>query len=147
MFIFQILNEKKVNMQVAQSCPTLCDPMDYTVHGILQARILEWVAFPFYRGSSQPRDQIQVSCIAGRFFSSWATYDKVVSNALGTFYVLLEVFDNADLLHFSPCLHNKRNVKKPFKESQNILIYTFPVPESMGSDFFHLNNKWPSRNS
>ena len=42
---------------VAQSCLTLCDPMDYTVHGILQARILEWVAFPFFRGSSQPRDR------------------------------------------------------------------------------------------
>ena len=47
----------KVNVQVAQSCPTLCDPMDYTVHGILQARILGWVAFPFFRGSSQPRDR------------------------------------------------------------------------------------------
>ena len=44
-------------MRVAQSCLTLCDPMDYTVHGILQARILEWVAFPFSRGSSQPRDR------------------------------------------------------------------------------------------
>ena len=44
-----------------QSCPTLCDPMSYTVHGILQARILEWVTFPFSRGSSQPRDQTQVS--------------------------------------------------------------------------------------
>ena len=40
---------------VAQSCPILCDPMDYTVHGILQARILKWVAFPFFRGSPQPR--------------------------------------------------------------------------------------------
>ena len=57
-------------MKVAQLCPNLCDPMDYTVHGILQARILEWVAFPFSRGSSQPRDQTQVSCIAGRFFTS-----------------------------------------------------------------------------
>ena len=47
--------------------------MDYMVHGILQARILEWVAFPFFRASSQPRDQTQVSCIAGRFFTSWAT--------------------------------------------------------------------------
>ena len=45
----------------------------YTVHGILQARILEWVAFPFSRGSSQPRDRTQVSRIAGRFFTSWAT--------------------------------------------------------------------------
>ena len=48
-------------------------PHGLTVHGILQARILEWVAFPFSRGSSQPRDQTQVSHIAGRFFTSWAT--------------------------------------------------------------------------
>ena len=46
----------KMKVKVAQSCPTLCDPMDYTVHGILQARILEWVAVPFSRGSFQPRD-------------------------------------------------------------------------------------------
>ena len=99
-------------MEVAQSCPTLCDPMDYSVHGILQASILEWVAFPslgdlpnpginprspslqvdslpaepqgkpkntgvgslyfFSRGSSWPRNQIGISCIAGRFFTNWA---------------------------------------------------------------------------
>ena len=62
-----------VKVKVSQSCPTLCDLMDYTVHGILQARIQEWVAFPFSRGSSQPRDQTQVSCIAGSFFISWVT--------------------------------------------------------------------------
>ena len=53
-------------VKVAQSCPTLCDRMDYSlpgsfVHGILEAKMLEWVAIPFSRGSSQPRDQIQVS--------------------------------------------------------------------------------------
>ena len=48
-------------VKVAQSRLTLCDPVDYTVHGILQARILEWVAFPFSMGSSQPRDQTGVS--------------------------------------------------------------------------------------
>ena len=63
----------KVKVKVTQLCPTLGNSMDYTVHGILQARILEWVAFPFSRGSSQPRDRTQVSCIAGRFFTSWAT--------------------------------------------------------------------------
>ena len=42
------------SVKVAQSCPTLCNPIDYTVHGILQARILEWAAIPFSRGSSQP---------------------------------------------------------------------------------------------
>ena len=51
----------KVKVKVAQLCYTLCNPMDYTVHGILQARILEWVAFPFSRGSSQHRDQNQES--------------------------------------------------------------------------------------
>ena len=52
---------------------SLWDLMEYTVHGILQARILEWVAVPFSKGSSQPRDWTQVSHIAGEFFTSWAT--------------------------------------------------------------------------
>ena len=59
---------------VAQSCPFLCNPMDCSppgssIHGILQARILKWVAISFSRGSSQPRDQTQVSRIAGRRFN------------------------------------------------------------------------------
>ena len=63
---------------VAQSCLTLCDPMDCgppgsSVPGILQAKILEWVAISFSRGSSQPRDLTHVSCTAGRFFTIWAT--------------------------------------------------------------------------
>ena len=57
-------------VKVAQSCSTLCDLMDYTVHGILQAIILEWVASAFSRVSFQPRDQIQVSHIADGFFTS-----------------------------------------------------------------------------
>ena len=62
---------------VTKSCLTLCNPMDYilpgsSVHGILQARTLEWVAISFSRGSSQPRNQTRVSCIAGRFFTNWA---------------------------------------------------------------------------
>ena len=56
-----------VKVKAAQLCPIFVTPMDYTV------RILEWVAYPFSRGSSQPRDQTQVSCIAGGFFTSWAT--------------------------------------------------------------------------
>ena len=62
-----------VCVKVAQSCLTLCNPMDYTIRGILWARILEWVAVSFSRRSSQLRDWTQVSHIAGRFFSSWAT--------------------------------------------------------------------------
>ena len=63
------VKKKKKKVKVAVMYNT-CDPMDYTVHGILQTRILEWVAYPFSRGSSQPRDRTQVSCIAGRFFTS-----------------------------------------------------------------------------
>jgi len=54
-----------LKVKVAQSCLSLCNPMDYTVHETLQARILEWVAFPFFRGSSQPRNQTGVSCNIG----------------------------------------------------------------------------------
>ena len=60
----------KGRVKVAQLFSTLCDPMNYTVRGILQARILEWVASPFSRGSSQPRDGTQVSHVAGGFFTS-----------------------------------------------------------------------------
>ena len=62
----------KVKVKVAQSYLTLCN-MDCIVHGILQARMLEWVGFPFSRGSSHSRDQTQVFHIVGRFFTSWAT--------------------------------------------------------------------------
>ena len=68
---------------VAQSCLTLCNPLDCSppgssVHGMLQARILEWVAMPSSRGSSQPRDWTQVSCIAGRFFTIWMTREAII---------------------------------------------------------------------
>ena len=68
----------KSESEAAQSCPTLCDPMNYSllgssVHGILQARILEWVAISFSRRYSQPRDWTQVSHIVGRCFTVWAT--------------------------------------------------------------------------
>ena len=73
-----------VCLLVTQSCPTLCDPMDYSppgssVHGLLQARILEWVANSFSRASSQPMDQTQVSCIAGIFHTTGATRETLHS--------------------------------------------------------------------
>ena len=68
-----ISNLSSVKVKVTQSCLTLCNSIDYMVHGILQARILEWVAVPFSKGSSQPRDQTQVFCIAGGFLTTWAT--------------------------------------------------------------------------
>ena len=70
---------------VTPSCPTLCDPMDCklpgsSVHGILQARLLEWVATSFYRGSSWPRDQTWVFRTAGRLFTAWATSEALYVN-------------------------------------------------------------------
>ena len=74
--------------EVAQSCLTLCDPMgcslpSSSVHGILQARILEWVAISFSRVSSRPRDQTPVSRIVGRLFNLWATREAP-EGTLGT---------------------------------------------------------------
>ena len=73
-----LLERTEVAVLVTQSCLTLCDSMycslpGSSVHGILQARKLEWAAIPFARGSSQPGARTWVSCIAGRFFTIWAT--------------------------------------------------------------------------
>ena len=109
--------ESKV--KVAQSCPALCDPIDYTVHGILQARILEWVAFPFSRGSSQPRDQAQVSCTAGGFFTSRATREaqEYWSGYLSLLQgIFLTQESNQGLLHCRWILYQLSH-----KESQRIL--------------------------
>ena len=59
------------NVKATQLCLTLWNPRDYTVHGIIQARILKWVAIPFSRRSSKPRDWSQVSHIAGGVFTHW----------------------------------------------------------------------------
>ena len=72
------IEESESESEVAQSCPTLCDPMDCSLpgsslHGILQTTVLEWVAISFSRGSSRPRDRTQVSWIPGRRFNLWAT--------------------------------------------------------------------------
>ena len=80
-------------------CPTLCNPMDYTVHGILQARILEWVVIPFSRGSTQSRDRTQDSHIAGRFFTSWTTREAQ------EYWIFPSQESNQDLLHCRQVLY------------------------------------------
>ena len=106
-------------VKVAQSCPTLCNLMDYTVHGILQARILEWVVFPFSRGSSQPRDQTQVSWIAGGLLPSCATREithiwQVVGNRREN--VRFDPIENPHQLRriflMSAALHFSKGAKK-----------------------------------
>ena len=78
--LWPLWQSEKSKCKAAQLCPTLCDPMDYTVHGILQSSILAWVVVPFSRGSSQPRDWTQVSSFAGRFFTSWAIREALSGN-------------------------------------------------------------------
>ena len=81
-----------MKIEVTQSCLTLCNPMDCSlqgssVHWIFQARVLEWVSISFSRGSSWPRDQNQVSCIAGRHFTIWATWEDIVGILLLSNYL------------------------------------------------------------
>ena len=102
---------------VVQSCLTLWDPMDCSlsgssVHGILQARILDWVAIPFSKGSSQPRSRTQVSCTAGRFFIIWVTREA---------HLCLSIY-----IFISP---------SPFSSLLSIQMVTFHLSHS-GSFFF-----------
>ena len=88
-----------VKVKVAQLCPALCDPMDYTVHGIFQARILEWVAFPFSRGSSNPRSPtLQVDSLPTE------PQGKPKNTGVGSLSLLQRVFPtpelNQGLLHW-----------------------------------------------
>ena len=91
----------RVCMLVAQLCSTLCDPMDYSspgssVHGILQARILEWVAMPFSRGSIQPRDGTQVS--------------RMQADSLSFFTILIILYQGSSWVCVS--YHKKKNKKQ-----------------------------------
>ena len=113
-FIFCYLS---CEVKVAQLCPTLCDPMDYTFHRILRARILEWVNFPFSRGSFQPRNQTQVSRIAGRFFTR-KPQGKPKNTGMGSLSLLQGIFPtqelNQGLLHCRRILCQLRYQGNPF---------------------------------
>ena len=90
------MHESVSESEVAQSCLTLCDPMDCSlpgssIHGIFQARVQEWAAISFSRGSSQPRDWTQVSCIIDRCFTAWVKKDMQRS------------FINEEILNISKC--------------------------------------------
>ena len=89
------LDLEKVKVEVTQSCLTLCDPVDYSGHGILQAWILEWVAFPFSRGSSQPRDRTQVSHTTGRL--SVEPQWKPKNTGVGSLSLLQWIFPTQEL--------------------------------------------------
>ena len=109
--------------------------MDYTVHGILQARILEGVALPFSRGSSQPRDQTQVSCIAGRFFTSWATREAK-DTGVGGLSLLQWIFpiqkSNQDLPHCRWILYQLSYQGSPEIQLNEINYLALQLTSSIG---------------
>ena len=104
---------------VTKSCPTLCDPMDgsppgSSAHGILHARILEWIAISLSMGPSQPRDQTQVSWIAGRYFTVWIPRESIP-------YVLASAFQ------FQKFVFVDVKIQKTIKHNyclQNFIIYS-----------------------
>ena len=107
-------------VKVAQLCPTLCDPVYCIVHGILQARTLEWVAVSSSRGSSQPRGQTQVSHIAGGFFTSWAT-----RKALCRVVNLCVTYSWLSVSEVPPCTQfciNGSNHDSRFNQDQEVLF-------------------------
>ena len=97
-----------MKVKVTQSCPTHCDPMDYTVHGILQVRILEWVAIPFPRGSSQPRDRPRSPTLQVDSLSTEPP-GKPKNTGVGSLSLLQGIFPtqelNQDLLHCRQILY------------------------------------------
>ena len=107
--------------EVAQSCPTLCNPVDCSlsgssVCGVLQARILEWVAISFSRGSSQPRDQTQISRIAGRHFTIWATREALPHLSLSS--VIMDFNVPHHFFHFAYYFYNLFTICKSISRSQ-----------------------------
>ena len=110
--------------EVAQSCPTLCNPMDcslsgFSVHGIFQARVLKWIVISFSKGSSRPRNRTLVSCIAGRRFTVWATREAhsaiifmyMRSSSFRTFSQgkVVSVFYTILIPMFNPVIYSLRN--------------------------------------
>ena len=109
-----------LNLLVTQSCPTLCNPTDCSppgspVHGILQERILEWVATSFSRRSSPPRDWTRVSCISGRFFTVWATREAHGNHLWAQFWE-------------SHPLVIPRSISLPFLQVPKLFLKGLPLP-------------------
>ena len=129
--------QEYLKVKVTQLFPTLCDPMDCIVHGILYVRILEWVSFPFSRGFSQPRDWSQVFHIAGIFFTSWATRNTWMHCNSFIQEIFLTQGSNPPLLHCRQilCLLSHWGFQN-IPESVIFLITSYQMVFSVLSKFF-----------
>ena len=122
-------------MEVAQPCPILCDLMGYTTHGILQARILKWVALPFSKRSFESGDWTQVSCIVGRLSAQQFRLTKLTSRNLLNGNILTStkiwyMFDPLSIvitwkqLEWSTVVDYSHTHKKISKTMQENIYYT-----------------------
>ena len=158
-YFFNSLNHStslKVRVLVTQSYPSLCDPMDCSppgssVHGILQARILEWIAIPLSMGSSWSRDWTWVSCIAGWFFTDWATREEYICLRIGafipfkfkcplTFKMIIDRYVLTAILLIVPWLFLKFSVSSLFSSlviwRPSLVLYLDSFPQSPFSTWF-----------
>ena len=119
--------DTKLRESESQSCLTLCDPMNYTVHGTLQARILEWVAFRFSRGSSQPRGRTQASRTVGRFLPAEPQGKPKNTGVVGSLSFLQGIFptqeSNQGLLHSRRILYQLSCEGRSLEKFNLILSY------------------------
>ena len=109
------------------NCVWLCDPMDYTAHGTLQARIQEWVAFPFSRGSSWPRNRTGVSCIAGGLFTNWAIREAIMEYTMLQLTVLTRIISRSPNVLETESMHWGEQCNSPSKNiinSYEVTMYT-----------------------
>ena len=124
-----LLSEVKVN--ITQWCPTLCDPTDDAVHGILQARILEWVAFPFSRRSSQPRDQTRSPAMQADSLPAEQP-GKPKNTGMGSLSLLQGIFPiqdlNRALLHCRQVLYQLSYPRSPFLVNFQPMTDPYPAP-------------------
>ena len=128
-------------MKVSQSCPILCDPTDYTVHGILQARILKWVAFPFSRRSFQPKDQTQGSHTLQEDFLPAEPQGKPKNTGVGSLSLLQRIFptqeSNQGLLHWGGFFTNWA-IGEPINIQYLFFSFWLTSLCIIGSRFIHL---------
>ena len=125
---------ESVSHSVLSDCdPINCSTPGSSVHGILQERILKWIAIPFSRGSSWPRDWTWISCIAGRFFTVWTTRENLSPDHLTTDYHFFEYLDS---FLQAKCFRNQQeaeNAFQDFRESQSMDFYAIGISKFISS--------------
>ena len=134
-----LVKELKVKVIVTQSCLTFCNPIDYSppgfsVHGILQARILEWTAMPSSRGPSWPRSRTWISCIAGGLFTIWATRQAQILTGVS----LKNTNRNMGWLSHNKCHFRVKHLYKCYYFTYiSSIIFIMPLWASVGIIYWH----------